>query len=109
LEEKNFTIDRVRICYSPFSRTTETAREVARVLGISIDSSSCKVSFICYAEVWALYEKNHFMPPEGSESVADVASRLRAALLATETAFQGYSIAVFFFLWLKLLHLNFRI
>ncbi|XP_078174063.1 phosphoglycerate mutase family protein isoform X2 [Carex rostrata] len=109
LEEKNFTIDRVRICYSPFSRTTETAREVARVLGISIDSSSCKemvelseryfgtlelLSHDKYAEVWALDEKNPFMPPEGGESVADVASRLRAALLATETAFQGCAVLI---------------
>ncbi|XP_078174064.1 phosphoglycerate mutase family protein isoform X3 [Carex rostrata] len=47
-----------------------------------------------YAEVWALDEKNPFMPPEGGESVADVASRLRAALLATETAFQGCAVLI---------------
>ncbi|XP_078165526.1 metal-independent phosphoserine phosphatase-like [Carex rostrata] len=113
LEERNFRIDRVRICYSPFSRTTETAREVARVLGISFDSSSCKemvdlreryfgkLDLLVHDKnagvwpVWALDENNPFMPPEGSgESVADVASRLMAALLTTETAFEGCAVLI---------------
>ncbi|KAF3338504.1 hypothetical protein FCM35_KLT17341 [Carex littledalei] len=48
--------------------------------------------------VWAaLDEKNPFMPLEGGgESVADVASRLTAALLATETAFEGHLLEVSF-------------
>jgi broad specificity phosphatase PhoE len=46
--------------------------------------------------VWALDKKDPFMPPEGGESVADVASRLAAALFAIETEFEGYYIAVLF-------------
>ncbi|KAJ4774963.1 Phosphoglycerate mutase family protein [Rhynchospora pubera] len=47
-----------------------------------------------YAEVWALDEKDPSMPPEGGESVADVASRLAVALLNMETAFQGCAVLI---------------
>ncbi|KAJ4783691.1 hypothetical protein LUZ62_034937 [Rhynchospora pubera] len=109
LEEKNFSIDQVRICYSPFARTIETAREVARVLEISLDTSSGKemvelreryfgtlelLSHDKYAEVWALDEKDPSMPPEGGESVADVASRLAVALLNIETAFESCAVLI---------------
>ncbi|KAG8083492.1 hypothetical protein GUJ93_ZPchr0015g6719 [Zizania palustris] len=44
LEELGVPLDSVKICYSPFSRTMETAREVARVLDIPFYSPSCIVS-----------------------------------------------------------------
>jgi broad specificity phosphatase PhoE len=44
LEEMGVPVDSVKIRYSPFSRTTETARAVAGVLGIPFDGPSCKVS-----------------------------------------------------------------
>jgi hypothetical protein len=37
-------VDSVKIRYSPCSRTTETARAVAGVLGVPFDGPSCKVS-----------------------------------------------------------------
>jgi hypothetical protein len=46
LEEMGVPVDSVNIRYSPFSRTTETAREVARVLGIPFESPSCQVSLV---------------------------------------------------------------
>lgn len=44
LEELGVPLDSVQIRYSPFSRTMETAREVARMLGVPFDSPSCIVS-----------------------------------------------------------------
>ncbi|XP_025880663.1 uncharacterized protein [Oryza sativa Japonica Group] len=41
LEELGVPLDSVQIRYSPFSRTMETAREVARVLGVPFDTPSC--------------------------------------------------------------------
>lgn len=44
IDEKKILLENVRICYSPFSRTTDTAKVVADVLGISFDSCQCKVN-----------------------------------------------------------------
>jgi len=44
LDEMGVPVDSVKIRYSPFSRTTETARVVAGVLGIPFEGPSCKVS-----------------------------------------------------------------
>ena len=44
LDEMGVPVDSVKIRYSPFSRTTETARVVADVLGIPFEGPSCKVS-----------------------------------------------------------------
>ncbi|CAL9063915.1 unnamed protein product [Musa banksii] len=106
IDEKKILLENVRICYSPFSRTTDTAKVVADVLGISFDSCQCKamlelreryfgpsfelLSHDKYAEIWSLDEKDPFLPPEGGESVADVVSRLAVALAAIEAEFQGY-------------------
>lgn len=43
-----------------------------------------------YSEIWALDEKDPFMPPEGGESVADIASRLATAVAEIEAGFEGY-------------------
>lgn len=48
-----------------------------------------------YPEIWALDEKDPFVPPEGGESAADVASRLATALATIEAEFQGYSCTAF--------------
>jgi hypothetical protein len=45
LEEIGVPVGSVKIRYSPFSRTTETARAVAGVLGIPFEAPSCKVSY----------------------------------------------------------------
>lgn len=42
-----------------------------------------------YSEIWALDETDPFLPPEGGESVANVASRLSTAVTNIEAAFQG--------------------
>ncbi|CAL9072333.1 unnamed protein product [Musa textilis] len=42
IKEKKILLENVRICYSPFSRTTDTAKVVADVLGISFDCCQCK-------------------------------------------------------------------
>ncbi|XP_042414018.1 uncharacterized protein LOC122002773 isoform X2 [Zingiber officinale] len=105
VEETNILPENVQICYSPFSRTTDTAKTVANVLGIPFEGSQCKAliefreryfgplfelhSHEKYSEIWALDEKDPFMPPEGGESVADVASRIALGLAAIETEFQG--------------------
>ncbi|XP_077246319.1 phosphoglycerate mutase family protein [Tasmannia lanceolata] len=110
LEANNIPVDNVRICYSPFSRTTQTAKVVASVLNLPFESPKCKVmeelrerffgptfellSHDKYSEIWALDEKDPFMPPEGGESVADVVSRLATALAAIEAEFQGCTILV---------------
>ncbi|XP_072966502.1 metal-independent phosphoserine phosphatase [Typha angustifolia] len=110
LKERNILSDDVRICYSPFARTVDTAKVVASVLGISFESSRCKemieireryfgpsfelLSHDKYAEIWALDEKDPFRSPEGGESVADVASRLATALSAIEAEFQGCTVLI---------------
>ncbi|WOK98413.1 hypothetical protein Cni_G07124 [Canna indica] len=110
LREKNIPLGKVRICYSPFSRTTDTAKVVADVLGIPFVSPQCKatvelreryfgpsfelLSHDKYAEIWSLDEKDPFMPPEGGESVADVVSRLAVALADIEAEFQGCTVLI---------------
>lgn len=46
LKENNIPIDKVRICYSPFSRTTQTAKIVASVLNIALEGPQGKVGKI---------------------------------------------------------------
>ncbi|KAJ8498021.1 hypothetical protein OPV22_008573 [Ensete ventricosum] len=110
IKEKKILPENVRICYSPFSRTTDTAKVVADVLGISFDSCQSKamlelreryfgpsfelLSHDKYAEIWSLDDKDPFLPPEGGESVADVVSRLAVALAAIEAEFQGCTVLV---------------
>lgn len=110
LKEQKILPEKVRICYSPFSRTTQTAKAVADVLGIPFESPQCKAmlelreryfgptfelqSHDKYSEIWALDEKDPFMPPEGGESVANVASRLSTAVANIEAEFQGCVILV---------------
>lgn len=43
LEENSVPLENVRICYSPFSRTRQTAEVVASVLNIQFDGAQCKV------------------------------------------------------------------
>ncbi|KAF0892829.1 hypothetical protein E2562_018622 [Oryza meyeriana var. granulata] len=103
-------LDSVKIRYSPFSRTMETAREVARMLGVPFDSPSCipavelreryfgpsyeLLSHAKYAEVWAVDEVDPFMAPDGGESVADVATRFTKVLSSTEMEFHGCAILI---------------
>ncbi|KAJ4715862.1 Phosphoglycerate mutase family protein [Melia azedarach] len=110
LNEKNIPLEKVRICYSPFSRTRHTAEVVASVLSIPFEGPQCKViedlrerffgpSFELmsddkYHEIWALDEKDPFMCPVGGESAKQVSSRLANALLTMESEFQGCSILV---------------
>ncbi|PKA46210.1 putative phosphoglycerate mutase [Apostasia shenzhenica] len=110
LKRRNILVENVQICYSPFSRTTHTAKIVADVLGIPFEGPQCKamtelrerffgplfelLSHDKYAEIWALDEKDPFMLREGGESVADVASRLSVALAKLEAEFQGCNILV---------------
>lgn len=46
LRENNVGLENVRICYSPFSRTTHTAKVVASVLDIPFEGPQCKVSLL---------------------------------------------------------------
>ncbi|KAK6946518.1 Histidine phosphatase superfamily, clade-1 [Dillenia turbinata] len=110
LQEIGIPIEDVRICYSPFSRTTHTAKVVASVLNLPFEGPQCKVmedlreryfgpsfelqSHDKYAEIWALDEKDPFMLPAGGESVADVVSRLARTIAAIESEFEGCSILV---------------
>ncbi|KAD4982169.1 hypothetical protein R6Q59_001747 [Mikania micrantha] len=110
LKENDIPLENVRICYSPFSRTTHTAEVVASVLNISLEGPQCKVyedlreryfgpsfelqSHDKYSEIWDLDEKDPFMRPEGGESVADVVSRLTSALIQIESEFQGCAILI---------------
>ncbi|XP_052191656.1 uncharacterized protein LOC127800977 isoform X2 [Diospyros lotus] len=90
LEKYVIPLENARICYSPFSRTSHTAKVVASSLDIPFESPQCK-----YAEIWALDEKDPFMKAEeGGESVSDVVSRLTNALLTIESQFEGCAILV---------------
>ncbi|CAK8539056.1 unnamed protein product [Lathyrus sativus] len=110
LEANNIAIANVRICYSPFSRTSHTANVVATELNIPFDGSQCKVfddlreryfgpsiellSHDKYAEIWELDAKDPFVGPEGGESVKDVAGRLARTMAVIESEFQGCAILV---------------
>lgn len=110
LEDANIPLEKVRICYSPFTRTAHTARVVASVLGLPFEGDQCKVvddlreryfgpsyeleSHDRYTEIWALDEKNPFECPEGGESAADVVSRLARAIEQMEDNFEGCAILV---------------
>ncbi|CAM8898748.1 unnamed protein product [Rhodiola kirilowii] len=105
LKENNIPIENVRICYSPFSRTTQTAKIVASVLNISLEGPQGKViedlkeryfgptfelgSHEKYPEIWDLDAKDPSSRPEGGESVFDVVYRLSIALETIESEFQG--------------------
>lgn len=45
LKEKTIPLSNVRICYSPFARTSHTAEVVASVLNIPFEGPQCKVSY----------------------------------------------------------------
>lgn len=110
IKEGKVLLENVRICYSPFSRTTQTAKTIADVLGIPFDGPQCKVipelreryfgpifelhSHDKYSEIWDLDAKDPFMAPEGGESVANVASRLSTALARVEEEFQGCEVII---------------
>ncbi|VVB09585.1 unnamed protein product [Arabis nemorensis] len=110
LKESNIQLDHVRICYSPFSRTTHTAKVVAQVLNLPFDGPHCKMmealreryfgptfelqSHDKYQEIWDLDEKDPFMRPQGGESVDDVVSRLATAIESMEAEFHRCAILV---------------
>ncbi|KAK6253971.1 hypothetical protein QUC31_015691 [Theobroma cacao] len=110
LKEKTIPLSNVRICYSPFARTSHTAEVVASVLNIPFEGPQCKViedlreryfgpsfellSHDKYSEIWAMDEKDPFTRPEGGESVDDVASRLASAMATMESEYQGCVILV---------------
>ncbi|CAL9228686.1 unnamed protein product [Arabidopsis halleri] len=110
LKESNIELDKVRICYSPFSRTTHTARVVAEVLNLPFHAPQCKMmedlreryfgptfelkSHDKYPEIWALDEKDPFMRPQGGESADDVVSRLATAMESMEAEYQRCAILV---------------
>ncbi|XP_011088700.1 uncharacterized protein LOC105169853 [Sesamum indicum] len=110
LKEKESSLESVRICYSPFSRTRHTAKVVASVLDIPFEGSQCKVipdirerffgpsfelkSHDKYPEIWAMDEKDPFMQPEGGESVDDVVTRLTKALAIMESEFQECTVLI---------------
>ncbi|GAU43385.1 hypothetical protein TSUD_254680 [Trifolium subterraneum] len=110
LEANNIPLANVRICYSPFSRTTHTANVVATHFNIPFHAPHCKViqdlreryfgpsfellSHDKYTEIWAIDEKDPFLGPEGGESVKDVASRLAKSMAVMESEFEGCAILV---------------
>ncbi|XP_028801347.1 uncharacterized protein LOC114756567 [Neltuma alba] len=110
LETSSISIENVRICYSPFSRTSHTAKVVASVLNLPFQGPQCKMiedlreryfgpsyelkSHDKYAEIWDADEKDPFARPEGGESVKDVACRLARAMAAMESEFAGCAILV---------------
>lgn len=53
LLEHNIPLKNVRICYSPFSRTTHTAKVVASVIDLPFEGPQCKVkhSILCDYDV----------------------------------------------------------
>ncbi|KAK4378159.1 hypothetical protein RND71_000021 [Anisodus tanguticus] len=97
LKEDNVPLENVRICYSPFSRTTHTAQVVASVLDVSFERPQCMVlddlRECFFGPSYELKshenEKDPFMQPEGGESVADVVTRLTNALINMESQFRG--------------------
>ncbi|KAJ9189434.1 hypothetical protein P3X46_000729 [Hevea brasiliensis] len=110
LKERNIPLESVRICYSPFARTSHTAKVVASVLNLPFEGPQCKVmedlreryfgpsfelmSHDKYPEIWALDEKDPFMQPEGGESANDVANRLASAMASMELEFQGCAVLI---------------
>lgn len=110
LKENNIPLQNIRICYSPFARTSHTAKVVASVLNLPFDGPQCKVmedlreryfgpsfelmSHDKYSEIWALDALDPFKRPEGGESVADVAHRLARVIATVESEFQGCAILV---------------
>ncbi|TKY57550.1 2,3-bisphosphoglycerate-dependent phosphoglycerate mutase [Spatholobus suberectus] len=110
LEANNIPLANVRICYSPFSRTSHTAKVVATVLNLPFDAPQCKViqdlreryfgpsfellSHDKYEEIWDIDEKDPLVGPEGGESVKDVACRLARAMATMESEFEGCAILV---------------
>ncbi|CAN8276823.1 unnamed protein product [Cochlearia groenlandica] len=110
LHESNIPLANVRICYSPFSRTTHTARVVSQVLNLPFHSPQCKMieslreryfgptfelkSHDKYQEIWDLDEKDPFIGPEGGESADDVVSRLASAIQSIEADYQRCAILV---------------
>ncbi|XP_022762956.1 metal-independent phosphoserine phosphatase [Durio zibethinus] len=110
LKENNTPLENVRICYSPFARTSHTAEVVASVLNLPFEGPQCKViedlreryfgpsfellSHEKYTEIWAMDEKDPFTRPEGGESVDDVASRLASAMATMESEYHGCVILV---------------
>lgn len=51
LKENNIPLEHVRICYSPFARTSHTARVVASVLNILFEGPQCKVSYFPFKNI----------------------------------------------------------
>ncbi|WCJ40004.1 Phosphoglycerate mutase family protein [Euphorbia peplus] len=111
LKEKNIPIENVRICYSPFARTTHTAKVVASVLDIPFDGPQFKVmedireryfgpSFELmsqnkYQEIYELDAKDPCQRPEDAgESAQDVADRLAKSMAIMESQFQGCAILI---------------
>ncbi|KAJ1415626.1 Histidine phosphatase superfamily, clade-1 [Sesbania bispinosa] len=110
LEANNIPLSNVRICYSPFARTSHTAKVVATVLNLPFEGPQCKViedlrerffgpsfellSHDKYEEIWEIDEKDPLVGPEGGESVKDVASRLTRAMAIMESEFEGCAILV---------------
>ncbi|WCJ39979.1 Phosphoglycerate mutase family protein [Euphorbia peplus] len=111
LKEKNMPLESVRVCYSPFARTTHTAKVVASVLDIPFDGPQFKVmedirerylgpSFELmshadkYPELLALHEKDPCQQPEGGESAKDVANRMSKSMATMESEFHGCAILI---------------
>ncbi|KAG7975691.1 hypothetical protein I3843_06G112000 [Carya illinoinensis] len=110
LKENSVQLENVRIVYSPFSRTTHTAKVVASMLNLPFEGPQCKAmedlrerffgpsfemkSHDKYSEAWVLDEKDPFMRPEGGESVDDVASRLANAMEAMESELDGCAVLI---------------
>ncbi|XP_061344145.1 uncharacterized protein LOC133290100 isoform X2 [Gastrolobium bilobum] len=110
LEVNNIPLANVRICYSPFSRTSHTAKVVATVLNLPFDGPQCKVmedlrerffgpsfeleSHDKYEQIWDIDIKDPLVGPEGGESVKDVACRLARAVTIMESEFEGCAILV---------------
>ncbi|XP_075475521.1 fructose-2,6-bisphosphatase-like [Primulina tabacum] len=110
IKKRNIGIEHIRICFSPFSRTSHTAKVVSSVLNVPFNGPQCKAMedlrerfFGCsfelmshdkYPEIWAMDEKDPFTRPEGGESVADVVARLTRALTKMESAFEECTVLV---------------
>nr|ABK24043.1 unknown [Picea sitchensis] len=108
IRKEGIPFEKVRIYLSPFSRTRQTAEAFTSLLNLPFDSPQIKVtealreryfgprlelqSHDHYTEIWALDERDPFAPPEGGESVADVASRLSTILAMTEAECEGTTI-----------------